>query len=132
LVERLAADAGVGDAAIELEAVRAEVKSGLLGKTSSAVYQLRIRREDLERLPNVLGVVTSAKQATIDQLSWLYPDDAATEGRLLEAASARAAVKAQTTARVSDRARLKTKARSSSHASMGLCGQSVAHCMHAR
>jgi uncharacterized protein YggE len=102
LVERLAADAGVGDAAIELVSVRAEVKSGLLGKTSSAVYQLRIRCEDLERLPNVLGVVTSAKQATIDQLSWLYPDDAATEGRLLEAASARAAVKARAIARALD------------------------------
>jgi uncharacterized protein YggE len=102
IVERLAADAGIEEASIELVSVRAEVRSGLLGKTSSAVYELQIRCEDLERLPGVLGVVTSAKQATIDQLTWRYPDDAATEGRLLEAAATRAAVKAQAIARALD------------------------------
>lgn len=78
---------GVHDAQIQVVSVRAEVKSGLLTKSSSATYSLKIRCADLELLPAMLGAVTGAKNAQLDRIEWQYPNDAAHEGRLLAAAA---------------------------------------------
>jgi uncharacterized protein YggE len=79
---------------IHLEAVHAEVSSGLLGSSSSARYRLRIRCTDLERLPEVLGAITGARNARLEQLVWRYPESAEQQARWLAAAIAWANTKA--------------------------------------
>jgi uncharacterized protein YggE len=59
---------------IALTSVHAESSSGILGKSTSASYQLRIKCNDLELLADVLGVVTAQKNAKLDYLGWRYPD----------------------------------------------------------
>jgi len=85
---------GVTDAQIQVVSVRAEVKSGLLTKSSSATYELKVHCSDLEQLPAMLGAVTSAKNAELGSLEWLYAKDAAHQGRLLGEAAAIARHKA--------------------------------------
>ena len=79
---------------IHLEGVQAEVSSGLLGSSSSAKYRLRIRCGDLERLPAVLGAVTAARNARLDQVLWKYPESIEQEARWLARAIALANTKA--------------------------------------
>lgn len=86
---------GLDDSAIELLSVSAEVRSGLLGKSSAAAYDLKVRCADLECLPSALGAVTGAKNATLDRLVWSYPSGAELEGRLLAAAASLAKSKAR-------------------------------------
>lgn len=86
--------AGLDEDAIEVVSVRAEVRSGLLGKTSSASYDLKVHCADLEQLPVLLGAITGAKNATLDRLVWCYPSGAKVEGRLLAAAASIARHKA--------------------------------------
>jgi len=93
LVEELERS-GVSLEKIRLEGVRAEVSSGLLGSSSSAKYRLRIRCDDLERLPAILGAVTGAKNARLEQVLWRYPDSVEQQARWLAGAIARANAKA--------------------------------------
>jgi uncharacterized protein YggE len=97
IVEGLKA-AGLPEAQIELVAVQAEVRSGLLSKSSHASYELKVRCANLDELPALLGVITGAKNAQLERLEWQYPQDAATEGRLLAEAAKNAQVKARAVA----------------------------------
>lgn len=77
---------GVAEADIQLQGVQAQVTSGLLGKSSTALYRLRIRARDLDRLAEVLGAVTSQRNVTLERIAWGYPDTAATRVVWLERA----------------------------------------------
>ena len=93
LVEELE-HCGVSLEKIRLEGVRAEVSSGLLGSSSSAKYRLRIRCEDFEHLPAILGAVTGARNARLEQVLWRYPESAERQAQWLSIAIARANTKA--------------------------------------
>ena len=100
-VSRLVADlagCGVAEDDIGLEGVSAEVTSGILGKSSSAAYRLRVRCGNLERLPEILGAITSAKNARLDGLDWQYPDSAEEQGGWLRTCLTAAHVKARAAA----------------------------------
>lgn len=75
LVRRLE-ELGVPRTAISLDAVQAELSEGLLSRSSSATYSLRIHLRDLERLGDVLGAFTGLKQATLRELRWGYGREA--------------------------------------------------------
>lgn len=66
---------GVAESDIHLQGVSAETTTGTLLKSSTASYRLKIRCADLEKLADILGVVTSQKNAALSSLGWLYPDD---------------------------------------------------------
>lgn len=70
----VAALAGIGVQAdhVQVAGVRAEVTSGLIGKTSSALYRLRVEIASLDVLADALGAVTSRKNATLIGLEWRY------------------------------------------------------------
>lgn len=74
LVEALCTT-GLSEDAIELQRASVDVGAGLLNKMSSANYQLRIRWPAVETLPNLLGVIASQKQVTLDSINWRFPDD---------------------------------------------------------
>jgi uncharacterized protein YggE len=97
LVEELE-KCGITQDDIALEGVRAEVSSGILGKSSSATYRLRIRCGNLEVLPDVLGGITSAKNVRLEAVVWRYPDSAEQQAKWLQACIAQANTKAQAAA----------------------------------
>ena len=80
--------------AIHLQSVYAEAASGVLLRSSSAIYRLRIRCEKLEQFADLLGIITSQKSATFERVDWKYPDEAAREAAL-EKALGKARAKAQ-------------------------------------
>ena len=92
LVEALSS-LGLGSEAIHLQGVHIETSSGTLLKSSSATYRLRIRCEKLDQLAEMLDIVGSQKNATLERIQWKYSEDAAREQGLeaaLEKAKARA------------------------------------------
>jgi uncharacterized protein YggE len=66
------AELGVEESSIQVVGIRAEVSSGIIGKSSSAVYRLRIGIPCLDVLADSLGAVTSRKNATLTVLDWQY------------------------------------------------------------
>jgi uncharacterized protein YggE len=85
---------GVAEADIQVRSARVEVASGLITKSSSATYGLKLRLRKLEAFGDVLGAITSQRNAQVQQVEWGYlEDDARRDGwlvRCAEKASARA------------------------------------------
>ena len=84
---------GLSPEAVHLQGVHIETASGVLLKSSSATYRLKIKCEKLEQLAELLDIIASQKNATLERIDWKYPEDAARE-RGLEAALAKAKSKA--------------------------------------
>ncbi len=84
---------GLSPEAVQLLGVHIETESGILLKSSSASYRLRIKVEKLDQLAEVLDILASQKNATLERIEWKYPDEAARE-RALESAIAKAKAKA--------------------------------------
>jgi uncharacterized protein YggE len=74
LVEALISDQ-VKEEAIKLQGVHLATESGMLLKSSSAVYRLKIRCEDLNQLAGMLDVIASQKNTTLDRIEWKYNED---------------------------------------------------------
>jgi uncharacterized protein YggE len=91
-------EVGVEQEAVGVEGIEARTTSGLLTKSSSAVYRLKIHFTELDRLGDLLGVITSQKNADLTHLGWRYDDAADGEARRLRAAIERARVKADAAA----------------------------------
>ena len=85
---------GVPESDIFLEDVTANIASGTLLKSSQATYRLRVRCAKLEMLADILGLITSQKNAVLQSLQWGYPDDQAAQDEGLRLCIARANQKA--------------------------------------
>jgi uncharacterized protein YggE len=85
---------GLSPEAIQLLGVHIETASGMLLKSSSATYRLRIKVEKLEQIAELLDIIASQKNATLERIEWKYPEEAVRE-RALEAAIAKGKAKAQ-------------------------------------
>ncbi len=97
-VSKLVADlitAGVREEDIELLNVRAEVSSGMLGKSSSARYSLKARCREVDSLDSLLGAVTASKNVTLESLRWGYPHNEELDLLRVESALARALTRAR-------------------------------------
>jgi len=67
---------GLSQSDVYLQGVSADTAAGLLGsKASTARYRLRVHCARLETLADLIGIVTSQKNATLNLLTWGYPDD---------------------------------------------------------
>jgi uncharacterized protein YggE len=93
LVEELT-NSGLPTEAIHLQSVHTEASGGVVLRSSSAIYRLRIRCENLDQLPDLLGIVASQKNGTLEGLEWKYPEEAAWE-RALDKALGKAETKAR-------------------------------------
>lgn len=89
------AQVGIEESAIMVLNVMAETSSSVIGKTSSATYQLSIRCTQLEQLADLLGVMTAQKNADLRAIIWRYPDAAPVQDDLLRRSLVRAQAKAQ-------------------------------------
>lgn len=85
---------GVSPEAVLLQGVHLSTESGVLLKSSSAVYRLKIRCEDLNQLAGLLDVISSQKNATLERVEWKYREDEA-RNKMLKVAIEKAKVKAE-------------------------------------
>lgn len=85
---------GLSPEAIQLQGVRIESSSGALLKSSSATYRLKVTCEKLDQLPELLDIVASQKNASLERVQWKYPEEAGRE-RALEQALEKAKSKAE-------------------------------------
>jgi uncharacterized protein YggE len=85
---------GLSPDAIQLLGVHIESSSGALLKSSSATYRLRVHLKTLDSLAEVLDLIASQKNATLEQIEWKYPEEEARE-RSLESAIAKGKAKAE-------------------------------------
>ena len=65
---------GVKEDELSLRGIQVHSSSGVLTRTSSASYSLRIRCSRLELLGEILGAISAQKNASLDHLTWRYPD----------------------------------------------------------
>jgi uncharacterized protein YggE len=85
---------GLSNDAIQLLGVHIETASGALLKSSSATYRLRVRVEKLDQLAELLDIIGSQKNSTLERIEWKYPEEMARESGL-ESAIAKGKAKAE-------------------------------------
>lgn len=85
--------AGVKEEAITLQGVQVETASGALLKSSTASYRLKIRCEDLTKFAEMLDVIASQKNASLERVVWKYDEEEARE-KMLQMVIEKAKVKA--------------------------------------
>jgi uncharacterized protein YggE len=87
---------GLSPDSIQLLGVHIETSSGGAWaplKSSSATYRLRIKVEKLDQLAELLDIIGSQKNTTLERIEWKYPEEEARE-RGLESAIAKGKQKA--------------------------------------
>jgi uncharacterized protein YggE len=85
---------GLSPEAVNLQGVHIETASGALFKSSSATYRLRIQCNKLDQLAELLDIISSQKNATLERIQWKYPEEAARE-KAMGVALERAKIKAE-------------------------------------
>ncbi len=63
---------GLEENAISLTSVQVSVSSGLLGRSSAAAYQLRVKCADISKLPSLLDAVSEQKSCVLQNIEWEY------------------------------------------------------------
>lgn len=85
---------GLSPEAIQLQGVRIEGSSGALLKSSSATYRLKVRCEKLDQLADLLDIIASQKNASLEHIQWKYPEESARD-KAMETALGKAKAKAE-------------------------------------
>ncbi len=86
---------GVKEEEITLRGVLAERNSPIIGPANPATYLLRVHCPDLNRLPELLVIITAQRNVILDQLVWLFPDHPAEQAKWLTACLSQALEKAR-------------------------------------
>ena len=87
LVEELTR-AGVAAEDIHLQGIHVETASGAILKSSSAIYRLRLHCRTLERIPGLLDILGSQKNAALERIAWKYDDESTRTAALTSAIEA--------------------------------------------
>jgi uncharacterized protein YggE len=85
---------GLSPDLIQLLGIHIETSSGTLLKSSSATYRLRVRVEKLDQLAELLDIIGSQKNTTLERIEWKYPEEEGRE-RGLESAIVKGKAKAE-------------------------------------
>ena len=80
------AKVGIEESQIQVVGIRAKVASGIIGKSSTAVYRLCIEVSSLDMLADALGAVMSSKNAALTLLDWHYDGIDELHNKMLEKA----------------------------------------------
>ncbi len=94
LVDSLGA-AGIARTDVTLMGLHVDVESGLMSKSSSAVYALRVRSSQVEQLAPAVTAIAQAKSATLSRLVWRYPEGEETTQAMLRSAIRKARGRAE-------------------------------------
>jgi uncharacterized protein YggE len=86
---------GVKEEELSLRGIQVQNSSGVLTRTSSASYSLRIRCSRLELLGEILGAMGAQKNVSLDHLKWRYPDLKAMQKEWLDGCIAEARERAE-------------------------------------
>jgi len=86
---------GVLEADLRVLGVTLAAQSGALGRSSRVSFTLEVSVRDLERLPEHLGTVSSAKNIELLRLEWVYSGEDALGQTLLTEATRQAQTRAQ-------------------------------------
>jgi uncharacterized protein YggE len=89
---------GLSPEAIQLQGVRLETSSGALLKSSSATYRLKVQCEKLDQFAEVIDIIASQKNASLERVEWKYDEEAARD-RGMEIALGKAKTKAEKVAK---------------------------------
>src|SRR5690348_7593057 len=65
---------GVKEDELSLRGIQVQSTNGVLTRTSSAAYTLRILCSRLELLGEILGAISAQKNVSLDHVIWRYPD----------------------------------------------------------
>jgi uncharacterized protein YggE len=91
---------GLDDSEIRLKGVFADASAGPLGKSSSVNYELNIHCADLEKMADIVGIVSSQKNSSLRAISWEYDGEEEAQSECLvkavEKANSRAGLIART------------------------------------
>jgi uncharacterized protein YggE len=85
---------GLSPDSLQLLGVHIETSSGTLLKSSSATYRLRVKVEKLDQLAELLDIIGSQKNTSLERIEWKYPEEEARE-RGLESAIVKGKAKAE-------------------------------------
>jgi hypothetical protein len=89
-------EVGIEESAIQVVGISTEIASGVITKSTSAVYRLLIEIHVLDKLVDAFGTITRMKNATLTLLGWHYTglDEIHDEmlGQALQIAEQRAAI----------------------------------------
>ena len=75
---------GIPEDDIRLLNVSAEVESGFLTKSSSAIYDLEVKCRSIDSLAPVIAAISSQKNSKISSVAWDYPDLGKTQKDVLQ------------------------------------------------
>lgn len=81
------------ESAVALEGATLDVSTGLFTRSSSVTYRVRIRIDDIERVPDAIDAIAESKQARVSYLEWDYA--ASVSDELLTSCVTRAMAKAK-------------------------------------
>lgn len=95
---RALTEVGLEISAIQLREVSVELESGLLSKSSSARYKLRVHCPSTDLLGRVLSTISSQKNAKVDGVIWRYANLETIKRNLLQATVRKAKETAQSVA----------------------------------
>jgi uncharacterized protein YggE len=70
---------GLKSEAVSLQGVHIETASGVLLKSSSAIYRVKVRVDDLNQLAELLDIIALQKNATLERIEWKYDEEQAKE-----------------------------------------------------
>jgi hypothetical protein len=93
---------GISEDAIAVHSAHVQVQGGLLAKSSSAVFELRVRCGKVEQVADVLGALGKRKEAKLQRIVWRYAKLPALRSRLLERCLLQAREKAELVAKILD------------------------------
>src|SRR5690349_15812655 len=74
---------GLSDDAVRVKGVYADVSTGALGRTSSVNYDLAIDCKDLEKVADIVGVITAQKNTVLRGIDWKYDGEEAARSECL-------------------------------------------------
>jgi uncharacterized protein YggE len=66
---------GIDSTSIEVKSVRVSTESGLFTKSSRGKYDLTVQVDDTTKLADVLGIISSAKNVSLDRLQWQFDEE---------------------------------------------------------
>jgi uncharacterized protein YggE len=91
---------GITEDSIVVHAAHVQVQAGLLTKSSSALFELRVRCQKVEQVADVLGALGKRKEAKLQRIEWRYAKLPGLRMKLLERCLTQAREKAELVAKL--------------------------------